>query len=234
MEIIAIKIKGSDQKVCDFLLPYVSLERREMLRRFRFSEDRLRSLFSELLIRTYAIEKWGIANEDIDFVKNKYGKPALSGFPDCQFNITHSGQWVVAVFDTLPVRIDVEKVSQIDIAIADSFFSSLEKFQLNEQPEENKLSYFYKLWTLKESYIKAIGRGLSIPLHSFSFDLTEDGISLQSTEENETRFFRQYVLDVEYELAVCGLRPNLFPEKIHIRSWEDLVFRFQSLISMYE
>jgi 4'-phosphopantetheinyl transferase len=230
MEIVALRIEEADQILCDKLSPYLSQDRRKKLEKFKFLEDRLRSLFSELLVRTYAIEKWGMANDEIHFNRNMFGKPAISGFPQYQFNISHSGHWVVAVFDNLPVGIDIEEIAQIDLSVSDFCFSQVEKTQLSEQPNESKLSYFFRLWTLKESYIKAVGKGLSTPLQSFSFTINGEQIGFQSMIDNENWCFHRYVLDVGYELSVCGL-DSTFPKQIHIKSTNDLVLRFQSLIS---
>ena len=228
MEIVALRIEEIDQILCDRLSTYLSPDRRSMLDKFKFLGDRLRSLFSELLVRTYAIEKWGMVNHDICFVKNKYGKPAIFGFPQFHFNISHSGHWVVVVFDHLPVGIDIEEIVQIDLAVADYCFSQKEKAQLYEQPETSNLSYFYKLWTLKESYMKAVGKGLSIPPQSFSLSFIGEKIRFQSNTDKAYWYFHQYVLDVGYELAVCA-QHSKFPEQIHIKSSNDIAFRFQSL-----
>ncbi|MCM3439292.1 4'-phosphopantetheinyl transferase family protein [Metabacillus halosaccharovorans] len=230
MEIVAVRIEDVDQCLCNRLSTYLSPDRRKMLRHFKFPEDQWRSLLSELLVRTYVMEKWGLSNDTITFVKNKFGKPAIAGFPNLQFNLSHSGHWVVAVFDELPVGIDIEEIVPIDLAITDYCFSHLEKKQLDEQPEENTLAHFYKVWTLKESYIKAVGKGLSIPPQSFSIVFVDEKIRLQTSSDNENWCFHQYEIDDSYALSVCA-RTSVFPEQIHMISSNDLAFRFHNIIS---
>ncbi|MGQ4665500.1 4'-phosphopantetheinyl transferase family protein [Metabacillus halosaccharovorans] len=229
MEIVAVRIEEIDHTLCDRLSTYLSPDRRKMLRHFKFPEDQLRSLFSELLVRTYVIEKWGLSNDTVTFVKNKFGKPALAGFPQVQFNLSHSGHWVVAAFDELPVGIDIEEIVPIDLAITDYCFTRLEKTQLDVQPGEKTLEHFYKVWTLKESYIKAVGRGLSIPPQSFSIVYVDDRIRLQTSTDKENWCFHQYEIDDRYALSVCA-RHSMFPEQLHMISSNDLAFRFKNLV----
>ncbi|WP_373293886.1 4'-phosphopantetheinyl transferase family protein [Paenibacillus albidus] len=72
-----------------------------------------------------------------------------------------------------------------------------------KKPETDQKTFFSILWTLKESYIKAKGMGLSLPLNSFSFTFHSDqSIALSPIEEGY--FFRQYELDYGYKLSACS------------------------------
>ncbi len=89
---------------------------------------------------------------------NAYGKPAttVDGF---QFNISHSGNLILIAIDDRAVGIDVEHCKKIDYRlIAKRFFSGAERDLLAANEYDIKL--FYKIWTLKESYLKYLGIGL--------------------------------------------------------------------------
>ncbi|WP_422657551.1 4'-phosphopantetheinyl transferase family protein [Paenibacillus sp. EC2-1] len=201
-------------------ISYISVERRNQLDRFARQEDAYRSLFGELLVRAVICQELGLLNEEIHFVKNDYGKPMLLGHEDFNYNISHSGCWVVMIRGQGAVGIDIEMIQKSDLEIARRFFSPLEFNDLISRPESERNTYFYDLWTLKESYIKAIGTGLSTPLDSFSIRLKENHFMLETNDEGCK--FTQFDIDPAYKLSACSLGTPL-PASIQIYDYKDLV-----------
>lgn len=214
MKIYTTKITDNiDQGNFNKLIDFMSDNKKKRVNRFYHFSDSLRMVFSDLLIRMIIIKKFSIDNEDIEFLLNDYGKPHLKGFDDFHFNISHSGEWIACAIDEKEVGIDIEKINHIELDIAKRFFTKNEYIDLINKPEQNRIDYFYDLWTLKESYIKARGMGLSIPLNSFSFKKINEKILFQSKEDMNKYFFRQYDVDCNYKLSVCSYNNNL-PECI--------------------
>jgi 4'-phosphopantetheinyl transferase len=91
------------------------------------------------------------------------------------FNISHAGDWaVMAVGHAIDVGVDIEDCRRgAPLDLADRSFARSEAADLSRLPVAEQSSRFFELWTLKESYIKARGLGLAIPLDSFAFDLRE-------------------------------------------------------------
>lgn len=121
---------------------------------------------------------------DLEFVRNPYGKPALSdaqrpagGQGNVQFNLAHSERLgLIAVAWGQPVGVDVEYWRE-DYAwqpIARRFFSPAENAALDALPPECQYAGFLNGWTRKEAYIKAKGAGLYHPLDSFDVSLAPD------------------------------------------------------------
>ncbi|MET3846948.1 4'-phosphopantetheinyl transferase superfamily protein [Paenibacillus sp. OAE614] len=186
-------------------------EKRERICRFKYFEDAQRSLLGELLI-LYMIKKCNIPLKDISLSKNKYGKPILNGKQDFYFNISHSGRWVVGACGDIPLGIDIEEIKEIDISLMQNILMEDEYKELMKRTGAEFLAFFYDLWTYKESFIKAIGTGMSTPITSFSlYD------ELLLSVEKQT--FKQYEIDKNYKFSICALQKNVeFPNSLTIIS----------------
>jgi 4'-phosphopantetheinyl transferase len=226
IEVYAVDLsKPIKKENFDQLLACVSQEKRMRIRRFFKEEDRIRGLMADILIRYIIIRKLGLKNEDIEFYTNDYGKPFLKEREDFQFNLSHSGIWVVGAVDNRPIGIDVERIQPIDLDISKNYFSPDEHQDLMSQAD--RFSYFFTLWSLKESYIKIKGKGLSMPLNSFSIKFFRPGeIRIKAKDRLlENIFFVQYDIHREYKMAVCAHHRN-FPRDITIKSMRQLTDEF--------
>lgn len=191
------------------LFGHVSEEKKERISRFYRYEDAQRALLGDVLIRYAICKRLGIRDRDLVFGTNKYGKPVLHKPNGIYFNISHSGHWVVCAVDDSTVGIDVEMIKPIDINIAEKFFSRNEYISLISQQEEMQLKYFYMIWTLKESYIKAEGKGLNIPLNSFTIRIKGKDISVAAGNKIQEFYFYQSFLDSDTVYSVCTLNSSI-------------------------
>lgn len=221
INIYAFQTEKIEETIFGKLLQYLSIEKRDRIIRLRNIEDAKMTLFGDVLVRIIVCNRFGIKNKDIVFDKNEYGKPFLKGFNNFHFNISHSGGWVVCATHSLPVGIDIEKVKQANLKIAEHFFSEYENNDLTCKDSSEKLSYFYDLWTLKESYIKAEGKGLFIPLNSFSISINNSGITLKTAGGLKQCCFKQYSFQSDYKLAICGYEDN-FSEEIIVKNLNNM------------
>lgn len=133
--------------------------------------------------------------------KNEYGKPFLLNKKDCFFNITHSGDWVAVAISDMEVGIDLEYKEPFDYdEVIDYLMSKSEKQFFSTLPCEFKKDIFYRFWTLKESYIKAIGLGMSKHLNSFSIELWHKHI--RPSVDRKMKFIELPFFD-HYAFSVC-------------------------------
>jgi 4'-phosphopantetheinyl transferase len=106
------------------------------------------------------------------FTLNDFGKPFLrGGFEWLKFNVAHSGDMAAYAFAReRELGIDIEYVrDDVDEEeLSQRFFSQAEVADLKALPQQCKREAFFNCWTRKEAYIKACGKGLSLPLDSFS------------------------------------------------------------------
>jgi 4'-phosphopantetheinyl transferase len=193
-------------------------EERAKEARFYFARDRRRYLVTRALIRTLLSGYAGdVDPRDWRFATNEYGRPHVAT-PDAlgalSFNLAHTaGLIVCACTSAGAIGVDAEHVQRdkSHVEIADRYFSAAEVSELQASPPEQRAERFFYYWTLKESYIKAIGTGLSTPLDRFSFNLARSGsigLSFHEGLDDDPRRWRFWLLEpVQTHLvAVCAER----------------------------
>ena len=149
-------------------------------KRFRFEKDRRLHLVARALVRTTLSRYASLEPGDWSFVANRHGRPeieAAAGTPPLRFNLSHTkGIVICGVALDRDIGVDVENHDRAGkkMDIAKRFFSASEYADLARIPEPQRNERFFHYWTLKESFIKAHGKGLSLPLDQFTFHLTDD------------------------------------------------------------
>ena len=218
--IFAVNIDGLEETF-ENALKLVSKNRQQEVLCFRQEKDRQRKLISVLLLRYLAKEYLNISDYTVS--TNSFGKPFLEDHLEFQFNVSHSGNWVAAAVANKPVGIDVELINETKdfMEIAKRFYSEEEYVHLAKEPNDtSKLASFYDIWTKKESLIKAVGKGLSIPLKSFTVPFKEEGI-VRYNDFNWNIKVPEFC-DKKYKLAIC-LSEKLSSILIKYLSIKDLL-----------
>lgn len=166
-------------------------DERHRAEQFHFRKDREHFIVCRGALREILSRYTKASPDGIKFAYGRYGKPALSGEVDdgfLRFNVSHShGVALCAITKGHEVGVDIEfmQESLADLEIAKRFFSSREVSVLQSLPPEQRTIAFFNCWTRKEAYIKALGEGLSHPLHSFTVSLAlGEPASLLSIENN--------------------------------------------------
>lgn len=106
----------------------------------------------------------------LDIASNENGKPYLTAAPDVHFSLSHSAAWAVCAVSDHPVGVDIQQCRSFKPNIADRFFHPNEVQYLSSLSPAERENAFYTLWALKESYVKADGRGLRL-LRQFCVDI---------------------------------------------------------------
>ncbi|WP_145035250.1 4'-phosphopantetheinyl transferase superfamily protein [Paenibacillus sp. Y412MC10] len=205
------------------LFQTLSPDRQEYVSKFRRASDYQRSVLGDALAHRMLRDKLGRERTNMEIIRNAYGKPFLKDHDNLHFNVSHSGQWVVCAVGYEPLGIDVEKMENIDMDIAKRYFHKTEFNALLNCPPSERLSRFFDLWTLKESYIKAVGKGLHLPLDSFVMERQGGEWEWAPVvgENGGTYYFKQYALEEGYKLSVCSMDRH-FPEQIQYVTADEL------------
>lgn len=166
-------------------LAAVSAERRTYALRYRREEDQRLCLSAYLLLQRALREEYGLS-EVPPFCIGEHGKPALEGYPDIHFNLSHCREAVACVVSTHPVGIDIEMVDSYDEALLPTTMNEKEQQMILESPHPE--STFIRFWTMKESLLKLTGEGITDNLPSVLSKLEATGesqnISFQTTFHN--------------------------------------------------
>jgi 4'-phosphopantetheinyl transferase len=216
-----------DRQVPDGLdLAPLSADERDRAARFHFEIDRKRFQCCRSALRLILGHYLRIAPETISFQYQINGKPELRESQNAhalQFNVSHSGAIGLIAFTLeAPIGVDIEKARpDVDFRnIARRFFSSREVAELTALPEALQLEGFVACWSRKESFIKAIGEGLSYPLKDFSVSVDPLGdVTLISVRDElpERWFLRDITVQSGYHGAVCV---QSLPRPLHLRTYD--------------
>jgi 4'-phosphopantetheinyl transferase len=205
-----------DRALLNQYLSLLSADELRQQRRFYFERDRHRYLVTRAMVRTVLSKYVPIAPEQWLFGANQYGRPEVCNKDaranGLSFNLSHTRSLIVlGIARDRAIGVDVENVREqrAAVEIADRVFAPDEVAALRALPVEEQEQRFFEYRTLKESYIKARGMGLSIPLDRFAFDLqTPARISLRidsSLQDRAERWvFWQLQLGCEHVSAVCA------------------------------
>ena len=156
----------------------LSVEEREKAARLRFDRDRRRFVIRHVMLRIVLARYLDEEPAALRFLFGPHGKPMLGDGGDkaaLSFNMSHSADIALcAVTRNRRVGLDVEwclrKVD--DVEMAGWCFSTREAETLRELPVGRQVHAFFALWTCKEAYLKAVGRGMSFPMNEVEVSLS--------------------------------------------------------------
>lgn len=207
----------------DELVERLYPERKSRVLAFRRREPAYTSIVAGLLLQTLVEEKLGIAPQVLVLEKNENGKPTVQGHPEFYFNLSHAGDYVVLAHGDIPLGADIEQIRMQSLHVAKRCYTEAEYvYVAGADPEENQIrnisgenheattgtnltlvdpsmdinNRFFYLWTMKESYLKLTGDGISVPLNSFEID------PYQQVVKGTPYRYSMHRID-DYWLAVC-------------------------------
>ncbi len=157
----------------------------------------------------YALTQAGVPAQAQRFTENPWGKPMLADRDGPQFSLSHSGPWAVCAVGQWPLGVDVER-PRCTMAVARRFFHPLELEELEALPPAERQDRLCRLWTGKEAFVKALGRGLTLPLDSFQIALSSEDAVLRQTHTDLPYRLHEYRLDLcRAALCTTEARPPL-------------------------
>ncbi len=180
-----------------------SERRRERANRFVFEADQRRCLAAGELL-AHVLARHGVTRREIELAENTHGKPYLVHRPDLHFNVSHSGDWVVCAVGPEELGVDVERCNPDAINVARRFAPEEFAYIHGGACPEERTERFTEVWTLKESYVKFLGRGLAVALNAYSVSVEGQRSRLLRGVDGRTPFLRQIPHGEGYSIAYCG------------------------------
>jgi 4'-phosphopantetheinyl transferase len=188
--------------------------------RFYFDPDRTIYTAAHWLLRTALAEAGGLPAAAWRFVSGPHGKPRIDpalGRPRLSFNLSHTkGLVACAIATDVDIGIDIELISprRAGLDIAERYFSTEETALLRAtESYQQQVQLFFRLWTAKESLIKATGEGLQRALDSFSFAFDPTRITFHPDDGHEALrwVFWEHQPTAQHALALAIRRPSPRP-----------------------
>ncbi len=199
-----------------------SKERRKRADRYQKLEDSQICILSEVLLKYSFFQIYG-NNIELDVECNMYGKPYIKNEKDFFFNISHSGKWIVIAFGSHEVGVDIEQIRwNSSLERVTSMFCTKEEreYIFCDTNKSDIAKRFTKIWTLKECYMKFLGKGFSKGFLSFSVDgkneKVKDGLE-------EQIIIKSNMLGNDYILSVCSKEESASINKITMETIGEFV-----------
>lgn len=190
------------------LLRILNDSERQKAQTFKFQALRDRFVMVRAALRQTLASYLDSAPADLCFEAGEYGKPHLA-CGSLHFNLSHTGDYLLIAVGNVPdIGIDIEAITarnSLD-GIAKRVFSSNEFAQWQQLPPEQQLAGFYRLWTKKEAFVKAVGRGIALGMELCEFDLNPDGqlITIPS-EHGSAADWRTIELEIANQVSAALL-----------------------------
>lgn len=193
----------SDKNLKNECLASLTDQELERISFFKFENVQNSFIISQGVLRLLLSNYLNIPPEKIRIGRHKKGKPYPVDYPNLRFNLSNSGKRVIIAFSIdEEIGIDLEHIrelSDLNELIVKNF-SPNERAYINKTTS-NKQYRFFKFWTIKEAYLKAIGEGMRLPPDNLEFSI-ENGIyklqTIRGVFEQEDWIFEDFSLDKDY------------------------------------
>lgn len=186
----------------------MSSDERDRAQKFIRGKDEY--VASRWLLRKVLARYIGVTPDEVSFLRTDKGKPYLP-HSDIHFNLSHSSHWALLAVGRIElIGVDIEAIRTTrDLpGIAESYYHPEEYSRLRELENAAQTDYFYRLWTLKEAFLKAIGTGISAGLEKIQFEHDGNNISARIAPELDQGtgewHFHQWALGAQDYCALAG------------------------------
>lgn len=179
--------------------------RQQKLAVLKHAKDKNRSLGAGIVL-DHALAVYGLKEREMEYEFGEWGKPSFKYHPDIYFSLSHSGDYAICSIGDKPVGNDIELMKQGRLKVADRFFAREELDWMYAGQDEDEINRrMFRIWTMKESFLKVTGRGMSLSLQDFAVCMDEQNHKIRVRHKVDAKYYhmREYH-DIEgYGVSVC-------------------------------
>lgn len=185
----------------NLLSPY----RQQKIAILKHVKDKNRSLGAGIAL-DHALETYGLREKSVEYEFGEWGKPSLKYQPGIHFSLSHSGDYAICSIGDRPIGNDIELIKEGRLKVADRFFAKEElNWMYAVQDEAEVTERMFRIWTMKEGFLKATGKGISLPLRDFTVLVDEEQDKIRVKHSFNAKFYhmKEYSDIAGYRVAVC-------------------------------
>ena len=208
-----------DKNMFSQALNLISPYRRQKIALLRHENDKNRSLAAALALNA-ALKNYALEERMMEYDVGEQGKPLLRYYPEINFSLSHSGDYAICSIGEEEIGNDIERVRSGKERVAEHFFAKeeLSWIQNAESPEE-KDARIFRIWTIKESFLKVTGLGMSLPLKAFTIIIENNvSVSVHQKVNDKTYHIKEYTMpgfyheSTDYKISVCSENADFSPQ----------------------
>lgn len=210
--------KLEDEAIFKKMLESTSPYRRQKITLLKNENDKMRSLGAAIALNK-ALSGYGLEERAMEYELGSHGKPFLRYYPEIHFSLSHSKDYAICSIGSEDIGNDIEWVRSGKDNVAKRFFASEELAWIkNAADSKERDERMFRIWTMKESFLKVTGFGMSLSLKDFAVIMEENGnIKLRQTVDDKVYHIKEYALPLifneqaGYKIAVCSPDPDFAP-----------------------
>lgn len=214
-----------EHTVYEKALSYISPYRRQKIALLKHQKDKDRSLAAALSLHQ-ALTEYGLEERMMEYDTGAQGKPYFRYHPEICFSLSHSGDYAICSIGEETIGNDIEQIRDGRLGVAERFFAADEVLWIKQaETAEEKDGRMFRLWTLKESFLKVTGLGMSLPLKDFTVCIAENGtVRIRQSVDEKIYFAKEYQMPVleseEYKISLCSTCADFAPkiEQIQVQN----------------
>lgn len=214
-----------DEAAFNTAVESVSPYRRQKTALLKNMKDKRRSLAAAIALNT-ALKEYGLEERVMEYDVGEQGKPYFRYNPEIHFSLSHSGDYAICSIGAHEIGNDIELIKSGRERVAQRFFAKEELDWIYEARDlREKDERIFRIWTMKESFLKVTGRGMSLPLKDFTVVAADDGsagvcVDVRQNINDITYCIKEYAMPETlaeydaYKISVCSEGGMFAPELV--------------------